>query len=54
MKRALDCPDRPVRRSPSDFQRAGWLEEFVAELIAFPGGHDDQVDALPRYRLVRS
>ena len=27
-------------------QRAGWLEEFVAELIAFPGGHDDQVDAL--------
>ena len=27
-------------------QRAGWLEEFVAELLAFPGGHDDQVDAL--------
>jgi predicted phage terminase large subunit-like protein len=26
--------------------RAGWLEEFVAELLAFPGGHDDQVDAL--------
>ena len=27
-------------------QRAAWLEEFVAELLAFPGGHDDQVDAL--------
>ena len=27
-------------------RRAGWLEEFVAELLAFPGGHDDQVDAL--------
>jgi predicted phage terminase large subunit-like protein len=27
-------------------QRAGWLEEFVAELLAFPGRHDDQVDAL--------
>jgi predicted phage terminase large subunit-like protein len=27
-------------------QRAGWLEEFIAELLAFPGGHDDQVDAL--------
>jgi predicted phage terminase large subunit-like protein len=27
-------------------QRGGWLEEFVAELLAFPGGHDDQVDAL--------
>ena len=27
-------------------QRAGWLEAFVAELLAFPGGHDDQVDAL--------
>ena len=27
-------------------QRASWLEEFVAELLAFPGGHDDQVDAL--------
>ena len=26
--------------------RAGWLEEFVAELLAFPGRHDDQVDAL--------
>jgi predicted phage terminase large subunit-like protein len=26
--------------------RAAWLEEFVAELLAFPGGHDDQVDAL--------
>jgi len=27
-------------------QRASWLEEFVAELLAFPGRHDDQVDAL--------
>ena len=25
---------------------AGWLEEFTAELLAFPGRHDDQVDAL--------
>jgi predicted phage terminase large subunit-like protein len=25
---------------------AGWLEEFVAELLSFPGRHDDQVDAL--------
>ena len=23
-----------------------WLEEFIAELLAFPGRHDDQVDAL--------
>jgi predicted phage terminase large subunit-like protein len=27
-------------------QRAPWLEEFVAELLAFPSRHDDQVDAL--------
>jgi predicted phage terminase large subunit-like protein len=27
-------------------RRAGWLQDFVAELLAFPGGHDDQVDAL--------
>jgi predicted phage terminase large subunit-like protein len=27
-------------------KRAAWLEEFVAELLAFPGRHDDQVDAL--------
>ncbi len=27
-------------------QRAGWLEEFIAELLAFPDRHDDQVDAL--------
>ena len=26
--------------------RAEWLEEFTAELLAFPGRHDDQVDAL--------
>lgn len=26
--------------------RAAWLEDFVAELLAFPGRHDDQVDAL--------
>jgi phage terminase large subunit-like protein len=26
--------------------RAAWLEEFTAELLAFPGRHDDQVDAL--------
>jgi predicted phage terminase large subunit-like protein len=25
---------------------AGWREEFIAELLAFPGRHDDQVDAL--------
>jgi predicted phage terminase large subunit-like protein len=25
---------------------ASWLEEFEAELLAFPGRHDDQVDAL--------
>jgi predicted phage terminase large subunit-like protein len=27
-------------------QRAKWLEEFVAELLSFPGRNDDQVDAL--------
>jgi len=27
-------------------ERAGWLEDFVAELLEFPAGHDDQVDAL--------
>ena len=27
-------------------RRAEWLEEFTAELLAFPGRHDDQVDAL--------
>jgi predicted phage terminase large subunit-like protein len=27
-------------------RRARWLEDFVAELLAFPGRHDDQVDAL--------
>jgi predicted phage terminase large subunit-like protein len=27
-------------------RRGGWLEEFTAELLAFPGRHDDQVDAL--------
>ena len=26
-------------------QDAAWLEDFVAELLAFPGRHDDQVDA---------
>jgi len=26
--------------------KARWLEEFEAELLAFPGRHDDQVDAL--------
>jgi predicted phage terminase large subunit-like protein len=25
---------------------APWLEAFVAELLSFPGRHDDQVDAL--------
>jgi len=25
---------------------APWLEEFVSELLSFPGRHDDQVDAL--------
>jgi len=27
-------------------RQAAWLEDFVAELLAFPGRHDDQVDAL--------
>ena len=27
-------------------RRAVWLEPFTAELLAFPGRHDDQVDAL--------
>jgi len=27
-------------------RRASWLEDFTAELLAFPGRHDDQVDAL--------
>lgn len=27
-------------------RRAAWVEEFTAELLAFPGRHDDQVDAL--------
>jgi predicted phage terminase large subunit-like protein len=27
-------------------RRAGWLEDLTAELLAFPGRHDDQVDAL--------
>jgi predicted phage terminase large subunit-like protein len=27
-------------------RKAGWLEDFTAELLAFPGRHDDQVDAL--------
>jgi predicted phage terminase large subunit-like protein len=27
-------------------RRAEWLEEFTAELLAFSGRHDDQVDAL--------
>jgi|tagenome__1003787_1003787.scaffolds.fasta_scaffold20900858_1 predicted phage terminase large subunit-like protein len=26
--------------------KAGWLEQFTLELLAFPGRHDDQVDAL--------
>ena len=26
--------------------RAGWLEAFEAELLAFPGRYDDQIDAL--------
>ena len=26
--------------------RAVWREDFDAELLAFPGRHDDQVDAL--------
>jgi predicted phage terminase large subunit-like protein len=27
-------------------KKAPWLEDFTAELLAFPGRHDDQVDAL--------
>ena len=27
-------------------RKAPWLEDFTAELLAFPGRHDDQVDAL--------
>ena len=29
-------------------RRAAWLEDFIAELLAFPGRHDDQVDALTK------
>jgi predicted phage terminase large subunit-like protein len=30
--------------------KAPWLEDFKAELLAFPGGrHDDQVDALSQF-----
>ena len=25
---------------------APWLDEFVSELLSFPGRHDDQIDAL--------
>jgi len=35
---------RSVRRRigpSSPARRAGWLEEFVAELLSFPGRHDD-------------
>ena len=52
----VDTPHRPARviaqtdlfaggsvRFP---RRAAWLEEFTAEVLAFPGRHDDQVDAL--------
>ncbi len=27
-------------------RHAAWLDEFTAELLAFPGRHDDQVDVL--------
>ena len=27
-------------------KEAPWLEDFVSELLSFPGRHDDQVDAL--------
>jgi predicted phage terminase large subunit-like protein len=27
-------------------KEAPWLDEFVHELLSFPGRHDDQVDAL--------
>jgi predicted phage terminase large subunit-like protein len=27
-------------------EKADWLDDFVHELLAFPGRHDDQVDAL--------
>ena len=28
-------------------ERAPWLDDFLAELLAFPGGrHDDQVDSV--------
>ena len=27
-------------------RKAAWLEDFTAELLAFPGRHDDQVDAI--------
>ena len=33
-------------------RRASWLEEFTAELLAFPGRHDDQVDEQP-HRVAR-
>jgi hypothetical protein len=41
---SIDCSDGSIRRRiGASSRRAPWLEEFVAELLAFPGRHDDQV-----------
>ena len=37
--------DRAIEMG-SDPKSAPWLEDFTAEVLAFPGRHDDQVDAL--------
>ena len=37
---------RQIARGWQIPRRATWLEDFSAELLAFPGRHDDQVDAL--------
>jgi predicted phage terminase large subunit-like protein len=34
---------------------ASWLDEFIMEFLAFPGGkHDDQIDALSQFLLWRT
>jgi predicted phage terminase large subunit-like protein len=41
------CSDRIESGSVLLPRRAGWLDQFRAELLAFPhGSHDDQADAL--------
>ena len=50
-QKPVECNSSSVRWALSPFRirlpkSARWKEEFVAELLAFPGRHDDQVDAL--------